>query len=279
MTTTRRILVVDWSASSKPATGKNSIHLADNSGWLKNPRTRHEAMEVLRSRLRGADCWLVAFDFPFGIPDGVSKFRDWKEFWRACGEVEDDSRQKNNRFGFAAQLNQTHKTRFWGLPWQQSVHGLERKRQWPGAPWEKRATDNDCPKAQSPWKLFGNGSVGSQMLLGLRHVHELRFDSEFSSETAVWPFETGWADSPRRIVLAEVWPSHPVFAEHIEQEEKGRVRDAAQVLGTARGLAKKYVYLRALASTPDCSDRLDSVTRLEGCMLAPKKQTRKNPED
>jgi len=277
VTSARRILVVDWSASSKPVTGKNSIHLADNSGWLKNPRTRYEAMEELRSRLRGSDRWLVAFDFPFGIPDGVSKFRTWKEFWRACCKVEDDARQQNNRFEFAARLNQTHKTRFWGRPQQQSIPGLEMTRQWPSGPWEKRATDNDCPQAQSPWKLFGTGSVGSQMLLGLRHLHELRFESAFSSETTVWPFETGWADSPRRILLAEVWPSHPVFAEQI-RAEKNSVRDAAQVLGTARYLAKKGVYLRALASTPDCFGRPDAVTRLEGCMLVPKKQTLKNPE-
>lgn len=268
MTSARRILVVDWSASSKPATGKNSIHIADDDGWCVNPRTRYEAMEVLRGRLRGKDRWLVAFDFPFGIPHGASKFHDWREFWCACRAIEDNRRQENDRFEFAAKLNGTHKTRFWGRPRQRPVPGLEQNRQWQAGPWEKRATDNDCPKAQSPWKLFGNGSVGSQMLLGLRHLHELRFDPEFSSETAVWPFETGWADPPHRIVLVEVWPSHPAFAEQIKAKAvKGRVRDVAQVLGTARGLAGDAC-LRALTSAPGCSDRLKA-TRLEGCMLVP----------
>jgi hypothetical protein len=83
---------------------------------------------------------------------------------------------------------------------------------------------------QPIWKLFQNGSVGSQALLGIPHVAALRNDAVLSPVSRVWPFETGLGALPSRpkrdylIVHAEIYPSLlPI------QPAAGEVKDSVQV--------------------------------------------------
>jgi len=88
---------------------------------------------------------------------------------------------------------------------------------------------------QPIWKLYGNGSVGSQALLGIPVLTALRNDPLLATFSQVWPFETGLRtptlghNSRALIVYAEVYPSLlPIKA--IE----GEVKDSAQVRGLAQ---------------------------------------------
>ena len=76
-----------------------------------------------------------------------------------------------------------------------------------------RITDRRA-KSDTPFRLFGTGSFGSQVLTGIPRLESIRFDPQFTRCSAVWPFETGWAlatglwlDSDLRVLHAEIYPS------------------------------------------------------------------------
>jgi hypothetical protein len=86
------------------------------------------------------------------------------------------------------------------------------------------------------WQLYGNGSVGSQALVGIPVVAALCADPALRARSQVWPFTTGLTDDPTggradAIVHAEIWPASITFDGSLHT-----VRDAAQVLGLARQL-------------------------------------------
>ncbi|MEC8064430.1 MAG: hypothetical protein VX126_00040, partial [Planctomycetota bacterium] len=84
--------------------------------------------------------------------------------------------------------------------------------------------------AQSAWKLLGVGSVGSQMLTGIAHLE--RWRRQDPASFSVWPFEPPEA----RIVVAETWPSHPVFAlaqQSVRDTRPSAVRDEVQTQAVA----------------------------------------------
>jgi precorrin-8X/cobalt-precorrin-8 methylmutase len=70
--------------------------------------------------------------------------------------------------------------------------------------------------------------VGSQTLTGIPRLHELRFAPEFVSQSAVWPFETGWATKakwlPQNILIlhAEIYPT-------VLEPLKDSIKDRGQV--------------------------------------------------
>lgn len=75
-----------------------------------------------------------------------------------------------------------------------------------------RETDRRA-RSNTPFRLFGTGSVGSQVLTGIPRLHALRTDPSLEKISAVWPFETGWAtkeswlNSGVRVLHAEIYPS------------------------------------------------------------------------
>jgi len=90
----------------------------------------------------------------------------------------------------------------------------------------------------SVWKLFTQPTVGSQALLGIPRLHELRFDDALADASLVWPFETGFAEAPGGdrgplILHCEIWPN----AIAIEDALRG-IRDAAQMLSLVRWAAR-----------------------------------------
>jgi hypothetical protein len=111
-----------------------------------------------------------------------------------------------------------------------------------------RATELSLRKLpQTTFKLWGNGSVGSQFLTGIPVLERLR--REFRREIAVWPFER----KPARIVLAEVWPS--LWDDSLEDHA---VKDARQVITVARKLCGIRL-----------PEDLPPIARTEGWILRP----------
>ena len=243
-------LMVDWSASSRPAKGADSVWycLLNRSAAglsvsaLENPATRSSAVqnikEILRDLVRQGQQVLVGFDFSYGYPSGfasalgVGGTSDWLAVWLELARaIVDRGDNSNNRFEVAADFNRRISGEcypFWGCPQGSSSSTISSTKGPRGPLAEKRITD--VGNMQPIWKLFGNGSVGSQTLLGIPHLTALRNDPELAALSRVWPFETGLRRLPNRdnrnwlILHAEIYPSllevHP---------RPGEVKDAAQV--------------------------------------------------
>jgi precorrin-8X/cobalt-precorrin-8 methylmutase len=261
-------LMVDWSASSRPRSGPDSvwIGIATRVGEEVrleppcNPRTRADAAARLRDRLLELTAKalraLVGFDFPYGYPRGFAAALEptagvapWRATWDLLrASIRDDERNANNRFEVAAELNARLGRApgpFWGCPVSRRKGSLHsRSCTFPyltpaGVALERLRLAETCLRGvQETWKLYGNGSVGSQALTGIPRVAALRDDPALSRHSSVWPFETGLTDRPVPargpfVLHAEIWPNvvpidwslHPV-------------RDAAQVLALARQLAR-----------------------------------------
>ena len=264
-----RIVVVDWSAAARPRVGRDSIWQADlgpgGALALTNPATRDEwaaaAAVTLSAQVEAGDRVLLAMDAGLGFPrgfaaalgcTGLGGAAAWRSVCRLLDElVLDDATNANNRFDVAEELNRrcgaTSPTDgpFWGHPHGRSWAVLGPRR--PTSPVrtssgvlldEWRDAEVVARRAgwrvQPVWKLFGAGSVGSQTLLALTWVERLRRDPALSGRVRVWPQDTGptpdpWGGQPG-VVVAECWP--PAFVDASAHE----VRDAAQVIGTARHL-------------------------------------------
>jgi precorrin-8X/cobalt-precorrin-8 methylmutase len=75
-----RYLIVDWSASSRPRVGTDSIWVclldADGHTSTENPPTRGKAEvfigDALRRFVADGEGVLVGFDFPYGYPAGFA---------------------------------------------------------------------------------------------------------------------------------------------------------------------------------------------------------------
>ncbi len=251
-------LMVDWSASSRPKTGRDSVWycLVVRDGdrlpvvALENPATRRLAVakirEILGGFVRRKQMALVGFDFPFGYPAGfaaalgLTDTPAWRGVWREISSrIEDRDDNSNNRFEVARDLNQrmSRGYPFWGCPKGRESATISCTKDRRGYLAEKRLTD--IGSMQPIWKLYGNGSVGSQALLGIPHLKALRYDAGLSPVSHVWPFETRLRVLPSRqnrgylIVYAEIYPSLvPIKRAEVE------VKDAAQVRAMALHFAE-----------------------------------------
>jgi hypothetical protein len=268
------IVVLDWSAASRPVTGPNSIWQAtvgaDAGGSvLVNHRTRSDAAESLRSTLRDGTGRrvLVGIDASLGycagladalaldvgsVADGAVRAEPWRAVWRLLAElVEDGFDNRNNRFEVAAHLNArltAGPAPFWGCPSAQAGPTLAPTR----PPFPVRCGDRwlaehrACEAAvraggrwvSSTWQTSYAGSVGGQALTAIPVLDGLLEDPEIGPRCEVWPFSSGFADpasSPGdTIIIAEVWPSMIPIDPRLHH-----VRDAAQVLGMVRHLTEQ----------------------------------------
>ncbi|MEX2626043.1 MAG: hypothetical protein WD225_04120 [Ilumatobacteraceae bacterium] len=113
------IVMVDWSASSVPKRGSDSIWAATldvvtGDLHLENHPTRRAAGTALRATLVGAADRrvLVGLDVPYGYPAGFAAClpdpgEGWRSVWDLLvAEVRDDEHNRNNRFELAARLNE-----------------------------------------------------------------------------------------------------------------------------------------------------------------------------
>ncbi|MDP3660794.1 cobalamin biosynthesis protein CbiG [Phenylobacterium sp.] len=255
-------VVVDWSAAAKPSTGPDSVWI----GVLKrdarfrmhfeshNPPTRAAAEKLLAGVLddlkKRGERALVGFDFPLGFPRGFASALNlagdapWQAVWTQIDRmVKDKADNTNNRFGVGAEINRRltgGPFPFWGCPPKDTLTTLQPKRSRPHGPDdlpEFRHADLAAKGAASIWKLYYNGSVGGQAILGIPAVRRLK--AARGEAVRVWPFETGYralsaADLDGvEVVVAEVYPSLIKV-----QPAAGEVKDLAQVRAAAEHFAR-----------------------------------------
>ena len=255
-------VMVDWSAASKPTTGADSIWI----GVLKrdvrfrftfeshNPSTRKEAEALLGSilddRARHRDRVLLGFDVALGFPRGLAAGlklpgdQPWLSVWNQIDRmVTDKADNTNNRFGVASEINRRltgGPFPFWGCPPRDALTTLQPKRQRAHGPDdipEFRHAEIAAKGAASVWKLYYNGSVGGQTILGIPVARRLKLAR--GDRLKVWPFETGWkalteADlAGVEVVAAEIYPSLVKTA-----PAPGEVKDLTQVRGIAEHMAR-----------------------------------------
>lgn len=229
-------VIVDWSASSKPNTGTDSVWI----GVLKrdvrfrltfeafNPSTRAAAETQLMTLMDGfakrSERALVGFDFPLGFPRGYAAAlklpgeQPWRAAWDDLDRfVKDKADNTNNRFGVAAGINRRltgGPFPFWGCPPKDALSTLQPKKTRDHGPDdlpELRHAEQAAKGAASIWKTYYNGSVGGQAILGIPVVRRIKLARGEAAQ--VWPFETGFkalseADLEGvNVVLAEVYPS------------------------------------------------------------------------
>jgi hypothetical protein len=219
-----------------------------------NPATRAEAetrlAAVLDDLKKRGERALVGFDFPLGFPRGFSAALSlpgeapWRATWDQLAKmVKDKADNTNNRFGVGSEINRRitgGPFPFWGCPPKDALTTLQPKRTRSHGPDdlpEFRHADLAAKGAASIWKLYYNGSVGGQAILGIPFVRRLK--QARGDALKVWPFETGFkalseADlAGVEVVVGEVYPSllKP-------QGAPGEVKDLAQVRTTAEHFAR-----------------------------------------
>ena len=230
MSTFDRFVFVDWSANSTPKTGKDSIWVAEASTGtdisLRNPSTRGAAtrrvLGILRKAVEQRQRVLVGFDFAYSYPLAVLRHlasshgpADFTDLWEvAHSRIQDSGDNSNDRYSFAAWANEHwfKEHYYWGFPSRSHAEpwllGTRTDTKLP----EFRLAESNSPGTQPTRKLAYSGSVGSQALLGMRRLYELRDDPALSSVSVVWPMETGFtlpkaAPGTALIVHAEIYPT------------------------------------------------------------------------
>ena len=278
-------IIVDWSASSVPKRGKDSIWICRRGAGderVENPPTRRAARLMLGEMLAEAaargERVVVGFDFPFGYPAGFAARLaldgvPWRAVWDEIARlIEDGDDNRNNRFRIGAELNRRVSNGafpFWGCPaghageFLGTRHHRSHGAHEPLA--ERRVIDEWMVGAQPCWKLAYTGSVGSQVLTGLPVVRELRDDARWAGRARVWPFETGLGlPGDARIVFAEVWPSWwKACARLGEPKDKAQVRTVARLFAVRDEAGE----LASWFAPPVPPDRVDDVLREEAWTL------------
>jgi hypothetical protein len=255
-------VIVDWSAASKPTTGADSVWI----GVLKrdvrfrlafesfNPPTRGEAEKrlalILDDLKKRSERVLVGFDFPLGFPRGFAEGlklpgeQPWRAAWDQVDKmVKDKADNTNNRFGVASEINRRltgGPFPFWGCPPRDTLTTLQPKKLRPHGPDdlpEFRHADLAAKGAASIWKLYYNGSVGGQAIMGIPAARRIKVTR--GEAVKAWPFETGFKTLTEAdlagvdVVLAEVYPSM-IKAPALP----GEVKDLTQVRTTAEHFAR-----------------------------------------
>jgi precorrin-8X/cobalt-precorrin-8 methylmutase len=246
-------IIVDWSGSDRRrAQRPDCIWIAYGSAAAAAPMTvsppsRSEAEQIIRAQLQSIVAAnkgraLLCADFGYGYPAGFAsllaksffgKLPPWRVVWQYLrNHVQDDLGTKpgrkptnrSNRFEVANAINAAISSGalpgpFWCLFKSGGYACVPQKK--PRQPFVSggvsvaalRKTDVRA-NSDTPFRLFGTGSVGSQVITGIPRLDSLRFDRQFARCSAVWPFETGWAPptgtwpNPEvRIVHAEIYPS------------------------------------------------------------------------
>ena len=255
-------VIVHWSAAAKPTTGTDSVWI----GVLKrdvrfrlafeahNPPTRAAAealiLSILEDRAKRRERTLIGFDFPLGLPRGLAAGlklpgeAPWRAVWDQLAKmVKDKADNTNNRFGVGSEINRRltgGPFPFWGCPPRDTLTTLQPKRgreHGPGDIPEFRHAEIALKSANPVPKLYYNGAVGGQAILGIPMARRLKL--AFGETMAVWPFETGWKAlteaslSEVDVVAAEI---SPILAKAVPLP--GELKDTAQARALAEHLAK-----------------------------------------
>jgi hypothetical protein len=247
-------VMVDWSGGDRRRAGKSDCIWMAHGAWdaaapaTESPPSRTEAERALRTFLlpfvgskneRAPNRRvLVCADFGYGYPSGFASLLPrsgddslppWRRVWTYLKQhLQDDLGTKpggkptnrSNRFDVAGAINAAASAPecpgpFWCLFRAGSRACIPQNK--PAQPFggvhALRITDKRA-KSDTPFRLFGTGSVGSQVLTGIPRFESLRSDPDLAPHSVVWPFETGWApltgawlEPGTAIVHAEIYPS------------------------------------------------------------------------
>lgn len=226
------VIACDWSAAKgrKPEPGEDRCWLAWRTGDVAQPdpeymptRLEAEARIVELLRVHNGARTLIGFDFAIGYPlaeSGLPVLPIGRELCAMmAARITDDPSGVNNRYEVAEQLNAMIKGAtdaphgpFWGRPKEMKhLTGLPMGREGPTSVPQFRAVETIARgigggRPQSPWKLAGIGSVGSQSLMGLPTIHRLLTDPVLAKRTHLWPFEPV-PEVGGAITIAEIYPS------------------------------------------------------------------------
>ena len=263
------VIVVDWSASSVPTRGRDSIWVAVRTPGavdLCNPSTRSAARALLADVLEvhTGRRVLLALDVALGYPSGTTRAAlgpadqghpSWRRWWEHLdARLVDDPSNSNNRFTVAADLNAAigpGPGPFWGTTTATATGPHLARRKGAGFPYHfgqhatlpefrlvERALRLDGHRPASVWQLAGAGAVGSQSLTCIPVLEQLRRRQHLGRRMRIWPFETGLVAEPAAgstdaVVVAEVWPTLCPLPDPWPDP----VKDASQVLVLSEHLA------------------------------------------
>jgi len=279
-------VIVHWNTATKPTTGADAVWIGVLRRDVRfrfafeahNPATRAEAealiTTILDDRAKRRERAFVGFEFPLGLPRGLGAGlklngeTPWRALWDQLARmVKDKADNTNNRFGVGSEINRRVSGGpfpFWGCPPRDTLTTLQPKRgrdHGPGDVPEFRHVEDGQKGAHPVWKLYYNGAVGGQAILGIPMARRLK-DAR-GDKMKIWPFETGWTALTEAslagvdVVAAEINPlaaSAPLLP--------GESKDAAHV----RALAEHFA-------------RLDEAGALAGLFAAPKGVTAKIVSD
>lgn len=232
-------VMMDWSGGNGRRAGKaDCIWIAHGPATAAaptavSPGSRTEAEDLLRGLLlpfaqSGAGRVLVCADFAYGYPAGFASLiagtsgrsaPPWRLVWQHLASLlRDDLGTKpgrrptneSNRFDVANAINAAGGSvpgPFWCLfsPGSQASVPQGRPPQpfrTPSGPMDPLRITDLRASSDTPFRLFGTGSVGSQVITGIPRLEKLRFDPDLAASSAVWPFETGWAPEGGECVRA-----------------------------------------------------------------------------
>ncbi len=287
-------VIVRWSAAAKPTTGADSVWIGVLRRDVRfrlafeahNPATRGEAESligaILDDRAKRRERTLIGFDFPLGLPRGLAaglKLAGERAVWDQLAKmVKDKKDNTNNRFGVGSEVNRRltgGPFPFWGCPPRDTLTTLKPKRgrgHGAGDVPEYRHVERAHNSVNPIWKLYYNGAVGGQAILGVPMVRRLKAGR--GEAMKVWPFETGW----KALTEADLTGVEVVAAEVSLTAVKaaplpGEVKDAAQVRTLAEHLARldEAGALAALFAAPkgSAAELVAEVEREEGWALTP----------
>ena len=251
-------VIVRWSAASKAAAGADSVQIGlvrrdvrfRNTYAAQAAPTRAEGEKklaaILEDLAKRGEKVLLGLDFPLGFPRGLAaglklEGEPWRAVWNQLDRmVKDKADNTNNRLGVGAEINRRltgGPFPFWGCPPKDALTTLQPKRtreHEAGDLPEFRITETKVKGAPSVWKLYYNGSIGGQAILGVPMTRRLKL--AYGDGLKVWPFETGWG-APElegvRIVAAEV------FTPGAEAKPAaGETKDQTEIRAYAEQIAK-----------------------------------------
>lgn len=239
-------VIVDWSGGNdrgpRPThdaiwAGVQRADQSEDPRYFRNRQTSSDwIIPFLDTELTANRKVLLGFDFPFGYPEGFGKHLTGTDdplvLWQWFADRVEDSPKANNRFDIAGQINGTLPGigPFWGNGLKRDIAHLPRKglaRTENPFP-ERRAVEHLAKGSFTCWQLAGAGAVGSQVIMGLPVLQNLRH--HFADKISVWPFEP--LTTP--IALVEIWPTL-----HAGPAPEGMIKDAHQVHATAKAIASK----------------------------------------
>ncbi len=197
------------------------------NSFVANPPTRKAALDFIKQILeQDKKKTLIGFDFGFGYPHQAYGTEEktlggcWKCLWEKLTSLysEDDQEIDNKgrpHYKLVDQWNSGKKGLFfWGKPNNikgsldnvKTVECDAKARREDAKVDNFRITDKRVrwSGVKSLWQLYGAGSVGSQTLLGIPYVEELR--RCFGEKVRVWPFETNFGKNLKgfNILICEV---------------------------------------------------------------------------